>query len=87
MLRYVEAGAVNAYAVTYPVLVAANVSSLNFLWQSHAQSSIAYELRVDVEEGAASGLRLSLNVPNTGYIPTFLSRTPFPSPSPSPSAA
>ena len=47
MLRYVEEGVVNRYAVEHPVLVPANVSKLTFLWYDLFLPVISFKSSLD----------------------------------------
>ncbi|CAL4133684.1 unnamed protein product [Meganyctiphanes norvegica] len=71
-LYYVREGVLNEYALTYRVLIAADIHSLYFTWVSTIKKPIKYSMAIMVNETAiTSGIiyKPSLNVSTTGTVP------------------
>ncbi|CAL4144161.1 unnamed protein product [Meganyctiphanes norvegica] len=71
-LYYVREGVLNEYALTYRVLIAADIHSLYFTWVSTVKKPIKYSMAIMVNETAIkSGIMYqpSINVSTTGTVP------------------
>ncbi|CAL4097695.1 unnamed protein product [Meganyctiphanes norvegica] len=71
-LYYVREGVLNEYALTYRVLIAADIHSLYFTWVSTVKKPIKYSMAIMVNNTAiSSGImyKPSLNVSTTGTVP------------------
>ncbi|CAL4105996.1 unnamed protein product [Meganyctiphanes norvegica] len=71
-LYYVREGVLNEYALTYRVLIAADIHSLYFTWVSTVKKPIKYSMAIMVNETAITSeimYRPSLNVSSKGTVP------------------
>uniref|UniRef100_A0A6P7FK82 Tyrosine-protein kinase Dnt-like n=1 Tax=Diabrotica virgifera virgifera TaxID=50390 RepID=A0A6P7FK82_DIAVI len=70
-LFYVHKGVVNNYALNFVVMIPANISEIQFSWQSLMNYSLPYVIAVKYGHGSRGALLPpKMNISSTGVIPT-----------------